>query len=109
MRFAFLLLLSGLLCLGCGRTRQSGVAKPAPTVTPSAARAGTVTSVNPSHRFVVVTFPFSQVPGIGQPLNVYRKGLKVGELKVTGPEIDTNTVADIIAGEAQVNDEVRIN
>lgn len=44
---------------------------------------------------------------MGKRLNVYRNGLKVGELKVTGPQRDNNTVADIVAGECQVGDEVR--
>ena len=70
---------------------------------------GTVASVNPSFRFVVVTFPFGELPTSGQPLDVYRNGLKVGELRVTGPEVDANTVADITAGEVRVNDEVRRN
>jgi hypothetical protein len=33
--------------------------------------------------------------------------MKVGELKVTGPARDQNTVADITAGEAQPGDEAR--
>jgi hypothetical protein len=40
-------------------------------------------------------------------MNVYRRGLKVGEVKVTGPQRDDNIVADITAGEAAVGDEVR--
>ena len=63
--------------------------------------------VNADARFVVMTFPLGGVPLVEQRLYVYRKGLKVGELKVTGPQRDNNTVADIISGELQVNDEVR--
>lgn len=63
--------------------------------------------LNPSARFVVITFPIGGVPDIERRLNVYRDGLKVAELKVTGPQRDNNTVADIVAGEPRVNDAVR--
>jgi hypothetical protein len=42
-----------------------------------------------------------------QRLNVYRNGQKVGEVKVTGPALDTTIAGDIVAGEAQLGDEVR--
>jgi hypothetical protein len=66
---------------------------------------GRVASANSN--FAVLTFPFGNVPANGQELNVYREGKKVGELRVTGPQRDINTVADIVSGEAKVNDEVR--
>lgn len=68
---------------------------------------GRVASVDIGKRFAVVTFPFGGVPGAGQRLNVYRNSAKVAEVKVTGPQRDINTVADIVFGEVQVNDEVR--
>ena len=40
-------------------------------------------------------------------MNVYRGGLKVGEVKVTGPQRENETVADIIAGDVQPHDEIR--
>jgi hypothetical protein len=54
----------------------------------------------------VLTYPFGGVPAVGQRLNVYRNGKKVAELKITGPQRDINTVADIVSGEVQENDEV---
>jgi hypothetical protein len=42
-----------------------------------------------------------------QRLNLYRRGLRVGEVKVTGPQREDNIVADLVAGEAEVGDEVR--
>ena len=33
--------------------------------------------------------------------------MKVGEVKITGPERDNNIVADLVTGEAQVGSEVR--
>jgi hypothetical protein len=44
---------------------------------------------------------------IDQRLNVYRGGLKVGELIVTGPQREDSIVADVTAGEARTGDEVR--
>jgi len=47
------------------------------------------------------------MPATNQKLYLYREGLKVGEVKITGPQADDNVVADIVTGEAQVGDEVR--
>jgi hypothetical protein len=63
--------------------------------------------VNATAGYVVLTFPIGEVPGPNRPLLVYRNGLKVGVLKVTGPQRDFNTVADIEEGECRVGDEVR--
>ena len=63
--------------------------------------------VNPGARFVVMTFPLGGLPAKGLRLNVYRNGVRVAQVAVTGPQRDNNTVADIISGEAQLNDEVR--
>jgi len=63
--------------------------------------------VNGAARFVVVTFPVGTVPPVDQRLNVYRNGLKVAEVKVTGPQRDNDTVADIVSGEVQLHDEVK--
>jgi hypothetical protein len=92
---------------------SSRPAPPSPTrppeviVTPSNANVGKVTSVNPGARFAVITFSLGNVPGANRRLGVYRAGLKVGEIKITGPARDNNTVGDILAGECQVNDEVK--
>jgi hypothetical protein len=76
-------------------------------VTPSGVVYGRVTLVNVNARYVVVTYPVGIVPEVGRRLNVYRKGLKVAELRITGPQRDVNTVGDIQKGECQVGDEVR--
>jgi hypothetical protein len=70
---------------------------------------GKVSSVNPSLRFVVCTFPIGHMPDLHQRLNVYREGLKVAELNVTGPQRDESVVADIFTGDVAVGDEVRNN
>ena len=76
-------------------------------VTPSRFEVGKVMLVNPQGRYVVVSYPVGVVSELGQPLNVYRAGLKVGQLKITGPQRDVSVVADILDGECQVGDEVR--
>ena len=76
-------------------------------VTPDESVTGRVTSVNDNLRFVVLTFPIGQNPPLGSRMNVFRNGAIVGEIKVTGPERDDNTVADIVLGDARKGDEVR--
>jgi hypothetical protein len=44
---------------------------------------------------------------VDRRLNVYRGGLKVAELKVSKERIDVNTIADLVAGECRIGDEVR--
>jgi hypothetical protein len=68
---------------------------------------GKIALVNPAGRFVIVTFPPGTMPALEQRLNVYRGGLKIAEIRITGPQRDMNTAADIVAGECQPGDEVR--
>ena len=68
---------------------------------------GKVATVNSSSRFAVLNFALRQLPPIDQRLNVYRQGVKVGEMKVSGPVLNGNIVADLTAGEEQAGDEVR--
>ena len=82
-------------------------APPPELVTPDASLTGKVSRYNEAGRFVVLEFPIAHLPGVGQRLFVYRNGLKTGEVKVTGPQRDDHTVADITTGEAQVGDDVR--
>lgn len=84
-------------------------ATPTPViVTPATGNRGRIASVNPTARHVVVSFPIGlALPVPDQKLSVYRAGLKVAELKVSKERIDVNVVADIVAGECAVNDEVR--
>ena len=46
-------------------------------------------------------------PAFDQTLNLYRKGVKVAEVKVTGPKLDENIVADLAQGSAEIGDDVR--
>jgi len=49
----------------------------------------------------------NQLPKVEQTLFLYRGGLKVAEVRITGPQSEGNIVADLVAGEAQVGDTVR--
>lgn len=68
---------------------------------------GVVAKVNSAGRFVVLTFPPGQVPPADQVLSLYRVGTRVGEVKVTGPQVDEHVVADLVSGDAQPGDSVR--
>ena len=93
-----------LVLVGCASRQKStqGV-----IVTPGGSLPGTVISVNASARFVVVRFPMAEMPPLNQRMSAYRQGLKVADLNISGPQRDTHTVADVIAGECRVGDEVR--
>jgi hypothetical protein len=78
-------------------------------VTPTDGLNGRVSRVNPNLRFVVLTFPVGQMPVVNRRLNLYRQGLKVGEVSVTGPQRNDSIVADITAGDAEAGDEARDN
>src|SRR5580700_6640012 len=112
MRFFFLLMLVGFLAVGCAskkvaRGNAPGAPAPQTIVTPDNSLAAKVVSYNPVGRFVVLGFPVSQMPDMDQSLFLYRDGLKVGEIKITGPQRDNFIVADLVTGDAQTGDEVR--
>jgi hypothetical protein len=68
---------------------------------------GRVVLADPGGRFVVLNFPIGHLPVPGQPFAVYRHGVKVGEVNVTGPNHDDNIAADTLRGDPQVGDEAR--
>jgi hypothetical protein len=123
MRLVWIPALVALVLAGCGGRSRSARApaggapappasatnKPpsAPIVTPSLAPVGKIALVNTASRFVVLSYPLGGMPAQQQRLGVYRNGLKVAELKVTGPARDVNTVAEILTGDCQVGDEAR--
>jgi hypothetical protein len=76
-------------------------------VTRETGLAGKVVKVNNGGRFVVLNFPVGHLPAVDQRLNVYHQGLKTGEVKVSGPQLEDNVVGDLVSGNAQVGDEVR--
>ena len=91
---------------GPGATRGSPTNYPL-IVTPETVLVGRVALVNATARCVVLTFPLGMMPAVDQRLNLYRRGLKVGEVKVTSWQRENNIVADLVAGEAEVGDEAR--
>ncbi|MEI7533883.1 MAG: hypothetical protein WCK57_05885 [Verrucomicrobiae bacterium] len=117
MKFStpFFVLLLALATSGCAWFPQSpkhnksasSATLPAAIVTPDYSLAAKVVSVNAIGRFLVLSFPASQMPKLEQPLFLYRNGLKVAQVRVTGPQQENNIVADLISGEAQVGDTVR--
>ena len=76
-------------------------------VTPERALVGKVALVNATARHVVLNFPLGRMPAVEQRLDLYRRGLKVGEVKATNFRRENNVVADMVAGEAAVGDEAR--
>jgi hypothetical protein len=109
----FTILLAGMLAAGCAskkavQTKPSTAGAVSQTIiTPATSLKARVASYNATGRFVVLSFPVGQMPEMNQAFFLYRAGLKVGEIKVTGPQRDNNTIADLVTGEAQVGDEVR--
>ena len=110
------LLLVVLLANGCSifhhQPKTAKAAAPAgktnpAIVTPDSSLTARVASYNSAGRFVVLSFPVGQMPNLEQSLFLYRAGMKVGEVKVTGPQSENNIVADLVTGEAQAGDEVR--
>jgi len=79
------------------------------TITPEKGLNGKIISVDNSARFVVVGFPGGRLPAQDQRFNIYRQGLKVGQIKISGPQLNQNIVADLTDGEAQPGDDVREN
>lgn len=107
--FLFAVLLAAVVVSGCSslKTNSKSAASASPTiVTPDTSLAAKVISVNVVGRFVVLDFPNGQLPKLQQPLFIYRAGLKVAEVKVTGPQDGNNIVADLVSGEARVGDVV---
>jgi len=76
-------------------------------VTPDSRLHGRVALVNAKAKYVVVSYPIGALPEVDHVLSVYRNGLKVGEIKITGPRRDFNIAGDIVKGECEVGDEVR--
>jgi hypothetical protein len=120
--FLWALLVGGLVLGGCASHQGSSVSFSEATkaqrpsvsnpgekliITPDNLLVGKIARVNAEGGFVVLTFPISHLPTLEQRRSVYRHGLKIGEVRVTGPQLDDSVVGDLVAGEAQPGDEVR--
>ena len=97
---------SGALAGSGGSNKPPGASQKL-IVTPDSAAVGKVVRVNLEGRFVILKFPLGRLPAKDQRLSLYRRGLKVGEIVITGPQFDDNVVADVVTGEFQVGDEAR--
>jgi hypothetical protein len=110
-----LLAAAGLMVCGCAHPKPSAALPPGASVvksggqelivTPDTTPAGKVVKVNLEEGFVVLNYPVGHLPTLEMRLALYRRGLKVGEVKVVGPQFDDNIVADVVAGEAAPGDE----
>ena len=119
MRLTFLILLVAFAVAGPGCASKhppvySDVPRPAkvappskPVITPSTAVTGKVVRFNQVGRFAVLNFSLAHMPTLEQTMFVYRNNLKVGEVKVNGPQLDDNVCAELTSGEAAAGDEVR--
>jgi hypothetical protein len=106
------MLLCALAVTGCAKKKAPGASAGAAAgkaiVTPENNVMGRVGTLNLDARFVVLNFPGGKMPAQDQRLTVYRRDVKVAEVKITGPERAGNVVADIVSGEPEVGDEVRV-
>lgn len=116
-RLAVVLGSLGLLGLtGCGWFRH-GAARgetvspastaPPPIVTVSTVPVAQVIQVNRSARFVVLHFPSGAPLAPGHLMDIYRNGFKAAEVRISGPQEEFNTAADILSGEVETGDEAR--
>lgn len=118
MRFALAIFLALMFLAGCAAKNSGPKPVPAaktpgaktarsPALAPTLETVGKIVSVNSAVRIAVLEFPLTAMPSPGLKMNVYRRGQKVGELKISGPQDENNIVADLTAGDAQTGDEVR--
>lgn len=76
-------------------------------ITLSERSSGRVAAINAVARFAVVDYALNPLPPLNMVLGVYRQGVKVGEVRITGPAEHDNIAADILTGDVQIGDEVR--
>ncbi len=117
MQFFLPILVALLLCAGCSHSKpaekQAAVTgtkngkKNGNTITPVNLVAGKIVSLNVRLRYVVVDFGLGRTPGPEQRLEIYRKGQKVGEIKISAQSRDNLFAADMLVGEAAVGDDVK--
>jgi hypothetical protein len=113
MRFETGLLCITLLLAGCAQPKPPGSLPPPTTrqttqktsITLDSRTVGRVELVNAEGRFIVLSFPPGHVPPPGQYWRVAHLGLKIGQVTISGPQREVDTVADIVEGTANVGDE----
>ncbi len=78
-------------CIFGHHTAGSGGDTAKPIITPDASLAAKVVSVNVVGRFVVLGFPPDRMPKMGETFFIYNEGLKVAQVKITGPARTTTS------------------
>lgn len=102
------MLLAALLGPGCSWFHHGQATGASNTlVTPDMSLEAKVVDVDDAARFVVLSFPEDKMPKLQQTLFIYRSGMKIAEVRVTGPKQEHNIVADLVTGEPKVGDTVR--
>ncbi|HUK81249.1 MAG TPA: hypothetical protein VLZ12_01320 [Verrucomicrobiae bacterium] len=66
-----------------------------------------IRSVDSQYKFVVIDFTSRVMPPIGTELAVYRKGKRVGVVRITEPARAQFATADVLEGDPWVGDEAR--
>ena len=79
------------------------------TVTPILAVTGKIVLVDKKAGFVVISLAPGLYPAKDTKLFTYRDEKKTGEIRVSGPQRDFDTVADILSGDPRLNDLVNDN
>ncbi|MFM1943328.1 MAG: hypothetical protein RI897_2310 [Verrucomicrobiota bacterium] len=79
---------------------------PPAEVLPDERPRGRIVTVNLPLRYVVMDFELSTPPEIGQRMDVFREGLKIGEVQLSGPIMGSAAAGDIVTGQAAVGDTV---
>ena len=92
---------------GANPAGRAGTPPRYPAMNPITPVQGRVTFVNAKLRFVIADFAFHLMPQVEQRLGLYREGVRVGGVRISGPSRGTTVVADVLSGEAQVGDQVR--
>jgi hypothetical protein len=113
MRFEIGLFCASLLLAGCANPKAPAKSPPLTDktktqqtyITPDFRTIGRVELVNAQGRFVVLSFPPGRVPPPGQHWRIIHLGLKIGEVTISGPQREIDTVADIVEGTANIGDE----
>lgn len=114
MRFFLPIAVAGLILSGCAHAPSAsapkapaGKTRPAPVITPVNLLQGKVVTLNTQLRFVIVDFGLGQTPAVGQTLDIYRNGEKIGEVKISEQSRSNLFAADVVAGNVQVGDVVK--
>src|SRR5688572_6178531 len=89
-----------------GENGDANASRSTPIIRPINVLSGKVVMVNPALRYVVIDFSVGSVPQVDQHLAAYRKGQKVGIVKISAQAKGSTVAADIIQGDVEKGDEI---